>query len=167
MNLEFELKLQALLDGELPGREAAEVEARVKADPQAQALLDELRMTTTALRGNELERALPETREFFWSKIERAIAAWEKSAPASPDRPLLGWLFRYWPQMSGACAAAVLLTAGALHFHWVSGVRCDEIESGLADGSSFTYRSEQNRMTLVWVSSVAQPEQDDEFESVN
>ena len=76
MNLEFELKLQALLDGELPEREAAEVEARVKADPQAQALLDELRMTTTALRGNELERALPETREFFWSKIERTIAAW-------------------------------------------------------------------------------------------
>ena len=43
----------------------------------------------------------------------------------------------------------------------------DEIESGLDDVGSFTYRSEQNRMTLVWVSNNTQTEPEDETDSVN
>jgi anti-sigma factor RsiW len=167
MKLEMELKLQAYLDGELPAREAKQVEAMTLTDPAARALLDELRVTRTTLRGNELERTLPESREFYWSKIERAILAAEKAQGRQPGSFGLGWLFRYWPQMGGAAVAALLLLTGALQFHWFSANRWDEIESGLDDVGSFTYRSEQNRMTLVWVSNNTQTEPEDETDSVN
>ena len=96
MNREFDLKLQAYLDGELGAREARQLEARVQADPRAQALLSELRTTAGCLRGNEPEYKLPETREFYWSKIERAIESAQKTASPAGSWGL-GWLFRYWP----------------------------------------------------------------------
>jgi len=46
-------------------------------------------MIRTALRGNELERALPDPPEFYWSKIQRAIEAGERSAPRQASS--LGW----------------------------------------------------------------------------
>ena len=74
MKHELELKLQAHLDGELTGREATEIAALLEHDREAAALFGELRNIKTALTGNELEIKLPETREFYWSKIEREIA---------------------------------------------------------------------------------------------
>ena len=38
---------------------------------EALALADELRMTRAVLAGNEPERAVPESREFYWSKVRR------------------------------------------------------------------------------------------------
>jgi anti-sigma factor RsiW len=150
MNSEFELKLQAWLDGELAPAEARQVEARVGQDPQAQALLGELRMTRTALRGNEPDYVLPEAREFFWSKIERAIAAGERQAQPA-NRISFGWLFRYWPQLSGATVAAALLCMAGFHFHWLSQQGWEDIENPLAETGTFCFRSEPDRMTLVWV----------------
>ncbi len=150
MNREFELKLQAYLDGELGPREARQIEARLQAEPEAQALLSELRLTTGALRGNEPEYKLPETREFYWSKIERGIEAAER-APRPWTWPALGWLFRYWPQLSGATAAALLLLAATAHFHLLAKPGWDDIENPLSETGTFCFRSEPDRMTLVWV----------------
>ncbi len=150
MNREFELKLQAYLDGELGAREAREVEDRARADAEAQALLSELRTTTGFLRGNEPEYKLPETGEFYWSKIERAIQT-PDPAP-SGSRPWgLGWLFRYWPQLSGATVAAVVLLALTSHFHLLATPGWDDIENPLSETGTFCFRSEPDRMTLVWV----------------
>jgi anti-sigma factor RsiW len=159
MNREFELKLQAYLDGELGAREARELEQRLTADATAQALLAELRLTAGALRGNEPERQVPETREFYWSKIERGI-----EAAAKADRPAgawgLGWLFRYWPQMSGASVALVLLFAATAHFHLLTKSGWDDIENPLSETGTFCFRSEPDRMTLVWVyDRVEEPEE--------
>ncbi len=150
MNREFELKLQAYLDGELGAREARQVEAQVSTDAEAQGLLAELRMTAGALRGNEPDYKLPENREFYWGKIERAIMAADR-APKPWTWPGLGWLFRYWPQLSGATAAALLLLAATAHFHLLAKPGWDDIENPLSETGTFCFRSEPDRMTLVWV----------------
>jgi anti-sigma factor RsiW len=150
MNREFELKLQALLDGELGARQARDVEARAEADPEARALLGELRLTAGALRGNEPEYRVPETREFYWSRIERAIEAAEK-APRPSSFWRLGWLFRYWPQLSGAMAAVLLLLAATAHFNLLGRQGWEDIENPLSETGTFCFRSEPDRMTLVWV----------------
>ena len=165
MNPEFKLKMQAYLDGELPAREAKEIEAQIQAVPEAQALLTELRFTLATLRGNEPEYRVPETREFYWSQIERLILAAEKADRRR--RPIyLGWLFRYWPQLSGATVAVLLLIVAAAQFHWFSRPMWEDIENPLAETSTFWFRSDSDRITLVWVSEKAD-ESESESELVN
>ena len=73
-NHDDQLKLQAHFDGELPEPEARAVANWLARDREAVALLAELRNTRKALKGFESDIKLPETREFYWSKIEREIA---------------------------------------------------------------------------------------------
>jgi len=73
INHEKELKLQAYLDGELPADEANAIADLLGRDAGAQALYQELRVAKSLLAGNELERTLSESREFYWSKIQRQI----------------------------------------------------------------------------------------------
>src|SRR2546427_201539 len=90
MKLERELKLQALLDGELSARQARKVAAWLEADPQAQLLFNELKIAKSAMAGGEPELTLPESREFYWSKIQREIGRAEQAQV--PFRPLPGWI---------------------------------------------------------------------------
>jgi anti-sigma factor RsiW len=151
MNNDFKLKLQSLVDGELSGREASDLEARLAADPEAKALKTEMEMTRQALRGNEMDRPAPLSREFYWSQIERRIEAGERAA-ARPASGLGEWLARYWPQLSGAAVAACLLMLVALNLKGLSESPWEDIETPLAEAGSFSFRSEQQRLTLVWVS---------------
>src|SRR5881296_2996806 len=73
INHETELKLQAYLDGELSPGEAKTVADLLRRDAGAQALYQELRIAKSLLAENELERKLPESGEFYWSKIRRQI----------------------------------------------------------------------------------------------
>jgi len=81
MKHEVELKLQAWMDGQLPGPEAAEIARLAETDAEARALLTELQQTRAALAGFESEIKVPESREFYWSKIARAI---DQETPRSP-----------------------------------------------------------------------------------
>jgi negative regulator of sigma E activity len=111
MKPELELKLQAWLDGELPAAEAEQARRLAAAEPEAARLLAELQAIKTALRNNEEIVTVPETREFYWSKIERRIQR------EAADPPLLGpfWAerFRRWlvPLAGAAALAAMLLVA--------------------------------------------------------
>ena len=71
MNQDRELQIQAFVDGELSARQARKVEEWLATDAEAQALLRELQATKAALAQNEPQLTLPETREFYWSKIQR------------------------------------------------------------------------------------------------
>src|SRR5437667_753153 len=84
MNYDAQLKLQAYLDGELPEAEARAVANWLAQDREAVALFGELRNTRQALVGVEVGVTLPESREFFWSKIEREIRRQEQTQPLSP-----------------------------------------------------------------------------------
>ena len=111
MKHDLELKLQAWLDGELPPAEAEEIRRRAAADPEAARLLAELQNIKAAFLQNETTLAVPETRQFYWSKIERQIQREAAVCPASG--PSWAERFRRWlaPLAGVAALAAVLLLA--------------------------------------------------------
>ncbi len=149
MDNEFQLKLQAYLDGELPEAEAREVANRLAQDQEAVALHGELRNTRKALAGIDVGVTLPESREFFWSKIAREIQRQERS-----ESPRLGpSLFAAWRRFlfpAGAVAALVLAAfVGSLQLG--RGSRDPELAVAQADTGAFTYRDYSAGATLVWL----------------
>ena len=77
MENEDRLKLQAWLDGELPTHEAARVADWVEANPSARELAEELRAVKVALQVGEMPVTVEDSREFYWSQVERQIEAEE------------------------------------------------------------------------------------------
>ncbi len=153
MNHETELKLQAWLDGELPSAEAREAAALVDRDPAARELWEELRATRSALHANEMERELPATREFYWSQIERQISQLEAAENAAPRPHWFSAWVRYGAPAAILTALAVMVVAPNLRVSPPPSVASRaEVESPLDDISSFTFRSESEGMTVVWVS---------------
>jgi anti-sigma factor RsiW len=168
MDYDAQLRLQAFLDGELPEAEANEVAAWLARDRAAAALLEELRHTRGALAGFEAEVRLPESREFFWSKIEREIQRLETPAPQAAPMPLFALLRRF---LIPASAIAILVVAGVVLTRpsGPSGLTpAAEIETALADSGAFTYHDYSAGTTLVWLSYPADNEvaEDDEMGTV-
>lgn len=158
MNEELSLKLQAYADGELPERDAREVADLLAKDADARALLVELKNTRAALAGFEAEIKLPESREFYWSKIEREIRRLEKTETPLPETSLFAAWRRFFVP-AGALAALVIL--GFLAFPQLRGSRAAasaEAEFTLADSDAFTYHDYANGTTLVWLSYPAENE---------
>src|SRR5689334_16490428 len=109
MDYDSQLKLQAYFDGELPEAEAREVAAWLARDADAVGLLAELRYTRQAARNFESDIKLPETREFYWSKIRREIGRLEQTEPVARDAaPVIAWWRRFLVP-AGAFAALVLI----------------------------------------------------------
>src|SRR5262245_62016701 len=110
MNEDQWLKLQAWVDGELPEGEARAVATLVETDPEARALVTELRMTHAFMASNEPEASLPESREFYWSKIQRAIER-EAAAATTTTTDTVSWvaiLRRFLTPVSGLALIAFL-----------------------------------------------------------
>jgi len=144
MDFDAQLKLQAYLDGELPEAEAREVANWLARDREAVALHTELRNTREALAGFEVGAEMPESREFFWSKIEREIRRLEPSKPAPSPVP---WLARLRRLLVPAAGLALLLVAG---------LPGSEMET--ADSGAFVYHDDAAGATLVWLSYPAESE---------
>jgi anti-sigma factor RsiW len=143
------LKLQAYLDGELSAKEKAEVADWLAKDREAQLLLAELQNTNAALDGYETEIKLPESREFFWSKIEREIKR-ENAAPvARQSFSFVTWLQRHMVPVSGVAVACVALLL-VLQLS-PAGSQVAEIELSSNDMGVATYRNQQEKMTMVWL----------------
>ena len=158
MDYDAQLKLQALLDGELPEAEASEVTQWLARDPEAAALLGELRNTREAMAGSEAARQLPESREFFWSKVQREIQRLEPPAAKPASAPLSALLRRF---LVPASAIALLVVAGVVLTRPIMpGHRtpAGAIETALADSGAFTYRDYSAGTTLVWLSYPADTE---------
>lgn len=149
MNQDFQLKLQAYLDGELTEREAREVEAALPGDVEARALVAELRNTGAALGVFESELKLPETREFFWSKIQRQIQREERPEPVRPAT------LPFWQRLvmpAGAFAALIIVGLVVLkQFSPAGGPPSVAVELP-SDSGAMTYRDEVEKMTVVWLS---------------
>jgi anti-sigma factor RsiW len=157
MDYDAQLKLQALLDGELPEAEARQVNAWVARDGEAAGLLEELRNTRGALVGFEAGIQLPESREFFWSKIEREIQRLESPAPKTAWEPSWAWWRRI---LVPACTAALVLIGGFVLTQPGRPGRtaAADMETVLADAGAFTYRDYSAGTTLVWLSYPAEHE---------
>ncbi|MBN2507065.1 MAG: hypothetical protein JXQ71_10255 [Verrucomicrobia bacterium] len=183
MNTEFELQLQAYLDGELPQAEARAVSARLQGDPTARTLLSELTTTKRWLAGNEPPVHVPESREFYWSKIDRALDRIEKAAAAAagdprPDDPLtapacayacaraLARLFqpRSWRFLAPAAGAVLAVGLALLLFKPGTPAPADdpdhymtETETLSEDTTAFAFRSQRDNMFVVWISNKESP----------
>jgi negative regulator of sigma E activity len=147
-----QLRIQAFLDGELPEDEVREIAERVNRDQELAALMAELRQTRDFLTGAELDLKVPETREFYWSKIQREIRRQEAAMAPTPG-PAVGrfaWLRRLLVPASGIGLAALvclLVIQGNPPTNSKGGM-----ETALADSGAFTYHDYSAGATLVWLS---------------
>ncbi len=151
MNEEQQLKLQAFLDGELPEAEARDVAARLARDSEAAALVNELRNTRRALKALEPELPLPESREFYWSKIRREIERLDVPAPAAESASLFTWLRRLLIPAGAVAAVALAVLVATLRPGVLNPVGRPDTEIANADVSTFTYDDYASGTTLVWV----------------
>ena len=150
MKQELQLKLQAYLDGELPDGEAADLRELIARDSEAQELVAELTNTNAALAGHEAEVKLPETREFYWSKIQREIAH-EETHAAAPETGAswTGWMLRRWLPVSGlavaSCAVVLLMLLSGN-----TQAQLAEMELNSDKMGAYTFRDQKEQMTMIW-----------------
>ena len=157
MNNEFELKVQALLDGQLAGRERRHVETRLASDETSLRLLEELRWTKDLLAGNEPTVALPESREFYWSKIRAEILRAEKAAvhPSAADAFLWVAWKKYLAPLSGF-ALVLFLVLGILRFYNFDASEARtrflaQVESPSEEMGAFSFRSQTENIFVIWL----------------
>jgi anti-sigma factor RsiW len=151
-DFDSQLKLQAYLDGELPSTDAQRVEQSLAQEPEARALIEELKATRSALAGFETGVPLPESRDFYWSKIQREIQRQSRAETAARTLP---WAARLRQILLPAGGLAVLLVAALAALiplgsptAWQGPV----LEATVSDPAAFTYRDYASGTTLVWLS---------------
>jgi anti-sigma factor RsiW len=152
MDYEAQLKLQAYLDGELPEGKARQMASLLAKDKEAAALSAELRNTREALAGFETGIRVPESREFYWSKIARQIKRVEsvETRPA-PAPAFVTWLRRLlMPAAVAAFATVIVLVANRPVLPGEPDAF--RTETALADSGAFTYHDYAAGTTLVWLS---------------
>ena len=151
---EIQLKVQALVDGELTGREAEELQQRIDDDPALQTLHARLRQMRGLIADSELPRTLPESGDFYWNKIAESIGREERAAtrqprPMSPSR----WLMRWFAPLAGVATLVFLLTlqqptAPDLGISFSSD---HELELSDDEIDVMTYNSDDDSMSIVWL----------------
>lgn len=158
MNDDAQLKLMAYVDGELPADEAAAIEAQLKTDREAADLVAELRWAAEAVSGNELELVVPESREFYWSKISQAIEFEARQAQRAVSRPIAKWWHKVLMPVAGMAALVFVFTftlpnqqdgtvgegAGSLTGAGSS------LETA-ADVNVYEFYDERENMSVIWV----------------
>lgn len=152
MNQEQQLRLQAYVDGELSAGEARDVSELLAQDTEARGLVAELKNTRSALAVFEMETKLAESRDFYWSKIEREIQRLER--PETAAAPIS--FFAAWRRFLIPATAISALVIGVLivgrQVAPEGAFRSPETETTFADSGGFTYRDYASGMTLVWLS---------------
>jgi anti-sigma factor RsiW len=146
------LELQAWLDGELPAPQARRIEQEIAADEEARRMVAELQAVKGALAGNEEARAVPETREFYWSKIERQIQGQPQEARPAQAARERGWL-RWVSPLAGCAGLACLLLLAVIP----SGPPAFDETSTAGEGlEAITFHDQIAGMTVVWLADTAQ-----------
>ena len=150
MNTESQLRLQAYLDGELSERDGRQIAGLLEDDREAQALLGELKQTRATLKGNEPEIKLPESREFYWSKVQRDILRAEQAGEPASASPVMPWWRKYWAPLCAASAVAALMVL-TLNPLMLMPPGAEEFDNPLEEASTVTFRSEKEKTTVVWL----------------
>lgn len=150
MNQDLQFKLQAYLDGELPPGERQAVSEMLARDSAARDLLIELTNTRSALQANEPEIKLPESADFYWSKIKRQISREERTVPIQKTISLVERIRRL--LAPAATVAAVLLGVMIVQQQFTGGGYGPMEDGELEDSEAFTYRDYESGTTLVWLS---------------
>lgn len=139
MKTEQALEIQAHADGQLDAGRRGEVDRWLREDAEAAGLHAELIAVRQAVRAHEPVGVVPDSREFYWSQIQRRIAA-EEAVAARGTKPgsLVSWI-RWLAPALGVAALAVIVTMR-------SGTA-----GSLADASVMTFRSDSDALTIHWI----------------
>lgn len=158
MNRDTQLQVQAYLDNELSPADARSVSKLISSDVAIRELYNELKDTKDVLVQNEPEIRVPDTRDFYWSQIQRRIASAEREPAVTNARP---WWMRFLAPIAGTAALCALLlsvvnkdgqpTPGGSNLPALASTPMHSVQEP-ADVSLFTFRSESEGVTLVWVS---------------
>jgi len=151
MNQETQIKLQAYLDGELSASERQEIESLLQRDAGARDLLAELSFTAAALSKYEPALKLPESREFYWSKIQREIGR-QPHAEVRSGFSLAKWLRRVLVPVGAAAAVVVAVLLSIPQTNVVAG----DYSTISNEAATFTYHNYATGTTLVWLDYSAQ-----------
>jgi len=147
MKHEMELKVQAWLDGELPDYEARRMGEWIARDSEAAALAAELGCIRQAMFRQETAGALGESRDFYWSKIQRQI---QREAGQSRTEGLpwsVRWR-RYMAPLAGMAGLACLLALAVVRG---GSPAFDEISSTGDGMEAVTFHDQSAQMTVVWL----------------
>jgi len=150
IDFDTQIKIQAFLDGELGEADTLDIAALIAADREAAALHKELKQTRQALLVGGEGVSVPETRDFYWSKIRREIEELEPARPVQADVSLWHQVAR-WLKPFGAVAAAAIV--GILAWQQMG-----EGNAGGAivtaqidpDAGAITFRDSSTGTTFVW-----------------
>lgn len=174
MNDELRHRLQSWVDGQLEPAAAEEIARLAAREPEARQLTENLRQVRQLLRTHEPVRTVPESRDFYWSRIRRGIEAGEAAAvetAASSDAPDRRWTWWRWLlPVAGAALVVVALrpwtptdevspdtgsvTVAKGPASATAVVSGHEVETPSPELTSLTFYSAQDAMTVVWVGSV-------------
>tara|TARA_Y100001934_G_scaffold282559_1_gene396873 strand:- start:3896 stop:4429 length:534 start_codon:yes stop_codon:yes gene_type:complete len=157
MNEETQFKLMAFLDGELPKDEEAVIADLLKSDQEAAALLEELTWAKQTIADNEADMVVPETREFYWSKISRGIEAAEREAERD-SRPSDKWWYKLLIP-AGAFSAVIVGLAVLTQPPVEDGtlpttpkpVSENPDEPVYTEASTYEFYAEEENMSVIWV----------------
>ncbi|MEK7780665.1 MAG: hypothetical protein AAB370_04095 [Verrucomicrobiota bacterium] len=144
MKEDLQLKLQAFLDGELPSGEAQAVRDLLAGDAAARDLLVELTNTRDVIVAHEATIKVPESREFYWSKIQREISREEKTA-AAPSFSVSAWLRRILVPAGAVAAVAIAVMLTLPH------PGAGDFSTTSSEAAAFTYHDYATGTTLVWL----------------
>ena len=147
MNTNQQLEIQAYVDGQLAAADARRVELQLADDPAGAALAAELRLVRDTVRRGEPVMAVPETREFYFSQIQRRIEAEEKVAARIPAPAPFDWFRRLLLPVAGVAAVAVVAALSLRTAPYVPG----EMVIASEEMGAITFRSEQNQLTVVYL----------------
>lgn len=151
MNQELALKYQAFVDGELSESEARRMAQVLESNADARALVAELRNSKAMLSGNEPEVTLPESREFYWGRIQRQIECMEREpvdAPAGRWRAALAGWRRFVAPLAGVAVITFLGMVAVRFYNPEPADYLAEIENLSEESTAYSFRS--GNMFVVW-----------------
>lgn len=143
-----QFKIQAFLDGELTEGEAREVAALIATDAKAANLHNELKITRRVLHGSEEQIKVPETREFYWSRISQEIEKQSRAEAILPSVSAWHMIVR-WLKPLGVVAATAIVGM----FVWQQaehGTIGDAIVTAQMNSESITFQNNETGTTFVW-----------------
>jgi hypothetical protein len=153
MKHELELKVQAWLDGEASDRDAARLADWIARDAEAGAVAAELGTVKKTMAGSELTPPVPDSREFYWSKIERQI---QREASAPRQEPI-SWAERWRRLLMPLAGATAFIFVLTFAIRQVQQPAFDEISSTDTGMDAVTFHDQSAEMTVVWLQDNSQP----------
>ena len=139
------------------------MEKQLAQDAELRGLAPELRAVTVALRQNDPIVAVPASREFYFSQIERRIAAADRqeSRVATGRVSIMAWVRKALLPLTGVALATFMLMSSLntgvrpiqapLDENLQVTQRVEETGAMLEETGAMTFRSESEGVTLVWL----------------